>query len=60
MTCWLLSQLDAPSTLAVPCPLPPCLYPPLRRFGMAQKGTSVVLYSSPDIRQHQYTSITDW
>lgn len=30
------------------------------KFGMAHKGTSVVLYGSPELRQHQYTSITDW
>ncbi|EFN56217.1 hypothetical protein CHLNCDRAFT_144988 [Chlorella variabilis] len=30
------------------------------KFGMAHKGTSVVLYRSKDIRRHQYTSITDW
>lgn len=30
------------------------------KFGMAHKGTSVVLYRSKDIRKHQYTSITDW
>lgn len=27
---------------------------------MAHKGTSVVLYRSPALRQHQYTAITDW
>jgi sphinganine-1-phosphate aldolase len=30
------------------------------KFGMAHKGTSVVLYSSPAIRRHQFTSVTDW
>lgn len=30
------------------------------KFGMAHKGTSVVLYRSKEIRRHQYTSITDW
>ncbi|KAG2490349.1 hypothetical protein HYH03_011151 [Edaphochlamys debaryana] len=30
------------------------------KFGMAHKGTSVVLYGSPEIRQHQYTRVTDW
>ncbi|KAI3426347.1 hypothetical protein D9Q98_008720 [Chlorella vulgaris] len=30
------------------------------KFGMAHKGTSVVLYRSSDIRRHQFTSITDW
>ncbi|KAI7840937.1 hypothetical protein COHA_005368 [Chlorella ohadii] len=30
------------------------------KFGMAHKGTSVVLYRSAEIRKHQYTSITDW
>ncbi len=28
--------------------------------GMAHKGTSVVLYRSPAIRQHQFTAVTDW
>ena len=28
--------------------------------GMAHKGTSVVLYRWPSLRQHQYTAITDW
>ena len=30
------------------------------KFGMAHKGTSVVLFSSRDIRQHMFTGITDW
>ncbi|KAG2440214.1 hypothetical protein HXX76_004326 [Chlamydomonas incerta] len=30
------------------------------KFGMAHKGTSVVLYRSPELRQHQFTRITDW
>lgn len=30
------------------------------KFGQAHKGTSVVLYRNPSIRQHQYTSITEW
>lgn len=30
------------------------------KFGMAHKGTSVVLYRWPSLRQHQYTAITDW
>ena len=30
------------------------------KFGFAPKGTSVVLYSSPDIRMHQWTSVVDW
>lgn len=30
------------------------------KFGMAHKGTSVVLYRSADIRRHQYTRITEW
>ncbi len=30
------------------------------KFGMAHKGTSVVLYRNADIRRHQYTSITEW
>lgn len=30
------------------------------KFGQAHKGTSVVLYRTPSIRRHQYTSITEW
>lgn len=30
------------------------------KFGMAHKGTSVVLYRSPEIRQHQYTAVVNW
>lgn len=30
------------------------------KFGMAHKGTSVVLYRSAALRRYQYTSITDW
>ena len=30
------------------------------KFGMAHKGTSVVLYRHPELRQHQFTRITDW
>ncbi len=30
------------------------------KFGMAHKGTSVVLYRSKAIRRYQYTRITDW
>jgi glutamate/tyrosine decarboxylase-like PLP-dependent enzyme len=30
------------------------------KFGMAHKGTSVVLYHDPALRKHQYTSITEW
>ena len=30
------------------------------KFGQAHKGSSVLLYASPDIRRHQYTSVTDW
>lgn len=30
------------------------------KFGMAHKGTSVVLYHSKELRQYQYTSITEW
>ena len=39
-----------------------CMLPQVdtHKFGMAHKGTSVVLYHSPDLRQYQYTSITDW
>jgi sphinganine-1-phosphate aldolase len=32
----------------------------LTHAGMAHKGTSVVLYRWPALRQHQYTAITDW
>lgn len=32
----------------------------LGRAGMAHKGTSVVLYRWPTLRQYQYTAITDW
>ena len=30
------------------------------KFGMAHKGTSVVLYHSKELRQYQYTKITEW
>ena len=30
------------------------------KFGMAHKGTSVVLYRHPGIRRYQYTRITEW
>jgi len=30
------------------------------KFGMAHKGTSIVLYRTPAIRRHQYTRITEW
>ena len=30
------------------------------KFGMAHKGTSVVLYRNSAIRRHQYTQITEW
>jgi len=30
------------------------------KFGLAHKGTSVVLYRSPKLRKFQYTRITDW
>ncbi len=30
------------------------------KFGMAHKGTSVVLYASSAIRRHQYTRVTEW
>ncbi|GIL46345.1 hypothetical protein Vafri_3350 [Volvox africanus] len=30
------------------------------KYGQAHKGTSVVLYSCPELRAHQYTRITDW
>jgi sphinganine-1-phosphate aldolase len=34
-----------------------CMY---TQFGQAHKGTSVVLYRSPEIRKYQYTQVTDW
>ena len=30
------------------------------KFGMAHKGTSVVLYHQKELRQYQYTKITEW
>ena len=30
------------------------------KYGLAHKGTSVVLYRNKDIRKHQFTSVTDW
>jgi Pyridoxal-dependent decarboxylase conserved domain len=30
------------------------------KFGMAHKGTSVVLYRSTRLREQQYTSVTEW
>ncbi|GMH45681.1 hypothetical protein BSKO_13644 [Bryopsis sp. KO-2023] len=30
------------------------------KYGMAHKGTSVVLYRFPELRRCQYTSISDW
>ena len=30
------------------------------KFGMAHKGTSVVLYRDPSLRRCQYTKVTDW
>jgi sphinganine-1-phosphate aldolase len=30
------------------------------KFGMAHKGTSVVLYRGMALRRHQYTRITEW
>lgn len=30
------------------------------KYGLAQKGSSVVLYCSPVIRQYQYTAVMDW
>ena len=30
------------------------------KYGMAHKGTSVVLYRSPALRKYQYTAVTDW
>ena len=30
------------------------------KFGYAAKGSSVVLYRSPELRMHQYYTVTDW
>lgn len=30
------------------------------KYGMAHKGTSVVLYRSPELRRCQYTRISEW
>ena len=30
------------------------------KYGLAQKGSSVVLYASPALRQRQYTAVMDW
>jgi sphinganine-1-phosphate aldolase len=30
------------------------------KYGLAQKGSSVVLYASPALRQYQYTAVMDW
>lgn len=30
------------------------------KFGMAHKGTSVVLYRDASLRAHQFTAVTDW
>ena len=30
------------------------------KFGMAHKGTSLILYRFPELRRQQYTCITDW
>jgi sphinganine-1-phosphate aldolase len=30
------------------------------KYGMAHKGTSVVLYRNKDIRKYQFTKVTDW
>lgn len=30
------------------------------KYGLAHKGTSVVLYRHKEIRKHQFTSVTDW
>lgn len=30
------------------------------KYGLAQKGSSVLLYSSPELRRCQYTAVTDW
>jgi sphinganine-1-phosphate aldolase len=32
----------------------------IHKYGFASKGASVVLYSSKELRRHQYTIITDW
>lgn len=30
------------------------------KYGMAHKGTSVVLYRTPELRRFQYTRISEW
>lgn len=32
----------------------------LHKYGYAAKGASVILYSSPELRKHQYFAFTDW
>jgi sphinganine-1-phosphate aldolase len=32
----------------------------VHKYGNSSKGTSVVLYSDPEIRRGQYTTVTDW
>ena len=37
-----------------------CISVDTHKFGMAHKGTSVVLYHSKQLRQYQYTKINKW
>ena len=30
------------------------------KYGLAQKGSSVVLYANPELRRYQYTAVTEW
>jgi sphinganine-1-phosphate aldolase len=32
----------------------------IHKYGLSSKGTSVVLYQSPELRRGQYTTVTDW
>ena len=32
----------------------------VHKYGLAPKGTSVVLYRNHDIRRHQFVAITEW
>ncbi len=30
------------------------------KYGLAQKGSSVLLYANPELRRYQYTAVTEW
>ena len=30
------------------------------KYGLAQKGSSVLLYATPELRRYQYTAVTEW